>query len=183
MDIIYDPGTAGHDTGKYEITYGHRFALDTVGHLGLDAIAELSKSPHWQDRIRAEYLRHHRRVTLPDQFPCIYETPDSPNRAGTPMPDGFAWVTSPDEDLLHAVLADYQELWDCYTSQWGPNRRRIFEVGKLDGLSPHGVYRPGTTPEQVLATTMLLHEEMYRRAPLRIRKHHPMFEIWTGAQT
>lgn len=122
LQLSYKPNSAGIDTGRYELSH-HNFRDDQVATWSLDEIAYFLTSDHWEDRIRAELLRQHRRVTLPDQFPCIYETEDSPNQQRSSAHFRLhAWVKSSDISLLHAVLDCYQELWDCYTSQWGGRR-------------------------------------------------------------
>lgn len=173
LQLSYKPNSAGIDTGRYELSH-HNFRDDQVATWSLDEIAYFLTSGHWEDRIRAELLRQHRRVTLPDQFPCIYETEDSPNQQRSSAHFRLhAWVKSSDISLLQAVLDCYQELWDCYTSQWGAGARRTFAVGLHDGLDPHGVYRPGATPAQVIGSTMLTHPDMYRRASERLKRMHP----------
>ena len=166
LDIIYRPypeGVRTYDTGNGK----HWYRDDPViAAAGIEELTELASSPNWQDRIRAEIVRSSTRITLPDQFPVLYERADSPNRARS---GSFAtenpWVISPDIDMLEELLPRYQELWDSYTSQWGPASRRVMTVGLRDGLSPYGVYRPGTTPEQVLKRTLKVHPDMRRRAP------------------
>lgn len=144
----------------------------------------LSLSPHWEDRIRAAVLRVEQReaITLPDGFPCIYEPADSPKKAGLLRPAPFAWVVSPDEEMLHELLPLYRELWDAYENQWPHTPNRTFEVGRLNGLSPRGVYRPGTTPADVIGQTMLVHRDMYRTAPDHLREMHPLNEKWSRAR-
>lgn len=177
--LVYQPTTAGLDAGRYDVSYpGREFRDDLVALAVFPDLPVLASSPHWEDRVRAEVLRQRLRVTLPDQFPCIYETADSPNQRRHPNPQPHPWVISPDLDMLTALLPDYQDLWDSYTSQWGDDSRRTFAVGRLDGLKPHGVYRPGTTPEQVIGSTMLTHERMYHRAPERLRAMHPRHADW-----
>lgn len=178
VDLDYQPSTAGIDTGSYNLAHADSFRDDPVAQAGIDDLARLYASPHWEDRVRAELLRRRVQVTLPDQFPCIYERPDSPNNARSPKRPPFVWVVSPDIDMLARLLPDYQDLWDSYTSQWGPSSRRVFAVGRLDGLQPHRVYRPRTTPGQVMGSTMLTHEGMYGRAAERLRRMHPMYSVW-----
>jgi hypothetical protein len=179
-DLAYTPTTVGIDTGKYDVGQFANYRGDTVSEATVRNLADLATSEHWEDRIRAEVLRERIEIRLPDQFPCIYETADSPSRAGLAHPRPNPWVISPDIDMLHALLDDYQELWDAYTSQWGEKSRRTFAVGRLDGLKPHGVYRPGTTPEQVIGSTMLTHTDMYGRAPERLRAMHPQHATWVA---
>lgn len=173
--IAYEPNSAGLDVGRYDLGSFSHFRDDLVAQTGLVHLTGLASSPDWEDRVRAEVLRQRLRITLPDQFPCIYETVDSPSRSGSAhlKPHPHPWVKSPDITMLEALLSDYQELWDAYTSQWGLTSRRTFAVGRLDGLSPGGLFRPGTTPEQVIGSTMLTHTDMYRRAPERLRQMHP----------
>lgn len=171
--LRYRPNSAGIDTGRYDLGSLGGFTDDPVTHAGLTDLASLATSADWEDRVRAEVLRQRLTITLPDQFPCIYETPGSPNLARNKHKRPQPWVVSPDIDMLHALLADYQELWDSYTAQWGPTARRTFAVGRLDGVSPHGLYRPSTTPAQVIGSTMLTHTDMYRHAPERLRQVHP----------
>lgn len=182
MQLTYKPNSAGIDTGTYDLT-DHSFRGDPVACQSLNEIAHFLTSDHWEDRIRAELLRQQRSVTLPDQFPCIYETEDSPNqrRSGAHF-RLHAWVKSPDISLLRAVLDDYQELWDGYPAQWGPGARRTFAVGLHDGLSPYGVYRPGATPAQVIGSTMLTHPDMYRWASERLKRMHPNYPRWQKAK-
>jgi hypothetical protein len=143
-------------------------------HPSLQALL-LEFSPHWEDRIRAAALREHlhRDVTLPDGFPCIYEPAESPKRASVLNPAPFVWVASPDEEMLHKLLPLYRELWDSYENQWPHSENRQFVVGRLNGVSPRGVYRPGTTPAQVIGHTMLTHERMYGLAPAHLQQMHP----------
>jgi hypothetical protein len=141
----------------------------------------LSLSPHWQDRIRAAALKESFRdeITLTDGFPCIYEPATSPRNKGHLRPSNYAWVISPDEEMLHELLPLYRELWGSYEDQWPHTPNRTFEVGRLNGLSPFGVYRPGTTPAEVIGQTMITHTEMYRRAPEHLQRMHPLHEQWT----
>lgn len=181
--LVYQPDTAGLDVGRYNVNHpGREFRDDLIAASDFPDLPALASSPHWEDRVRAEVLRQRLRVSLPDQFPCIYETVDSPNRQRHLTPQPHPWVISPDLEMLTSLLPDYQELWDSYTSQWGDSARRTFAVGRLDGLKPNGVYRPGTTPEQVIGSTMLTHEDMYRRAPERLRAMHPRHADWDAAR-
>ncbi|BBX82235.1 hypothetical protein [Mycolicibacterium aubagnense] len=168
--ITYRPRPTDSDTGRYDLDHFDGFSADLSDEDGVSLIAVLAASPRWEDRVRAEVLRRRSKITLPDQFPCIYQTPDSPNRAGSKNPQPTPWVVSPDIAMLTSLLPDYQELWDSYTSRWGPGARRTFAVGRLDGLPTHNVYRPGTTPAQVLHSTLLTHSAMYTRAPERLRE-------------
>lgn len=157
--------------------------MTTTAAEALAQAAELARSPRWEDRVHAHQIVKATEVTLPDGFPCIFETADSPRRRGL-RAEPRAWVVSPDLGLLHALLPDYQELWDAYTSQWGPDSRRVFAVGTLDGLSPARVYEPGTTVEDVIGATLQTHgHEMYHRAPERLRAMHPRYEAWSKART
>ncbi|MCY1718512.1 hypothetical protein OVA26_16370 [Microbacterium sp. SL62] len=179
--LVYEPSTVGWDVKRF--TLGdtsplRRFPADAV----LAAAAEaadpmlemlmLSASPHWEDRIRAEALRGERAaaVTLPDRFPCIFEPADSPKKQGELSPRPFAWVVSPDEDMLRELLPLYRELWLSYEGQWPHSPNRTFEFGYLDGLAPRGVYRPGATVEDVIGSTFLTHADMYRLAPEHLRQ-------------
>lgn len=150
-------------------------------HLLLMEAAILAVSPHWEDRIRAEAIRQaaYNSITLPNGFPCIYEPADSPKGARNSNARVFHWVVSPDEAMLHELLPLYRELWDSYESQWPHSPNRTFEVGRLDAVLPHRVFRPGTTPEQVIGATMLTHTDMYRRAPQHLREMHPSHHQWT----
>ncbi len=181
-DLRYVPLAVGHDLGRYDLRTGRLFAGDEVMSTPIDDMVALSRSTHWEDRVRAELLRDNYEIVLPDGFPCLFETPNSPKQSGHQHPKPKPWVVSPDIAMLEALLPDYQELWDSYTSQWGPDRRRVFAVGRLDGLSTSGIYRPGTTPEQVIGSTMLTHTDMYRRAPERLRAMHPMHATWTAGR-
>lgn len=147
----------------------------------LDTAHELSLSEHWEDRLRAEALRQAagRNITLPDGFPCIYEPADSPRRATSNYPQPFAWVVSPDDAMLIELLPLYRELWAAYEAQWPNSPHRIFEFGRLDRLSVRSVYRPGTTVQQVIGSTMLTHTDMYRTAPAHLKTMHPLHEQWT----
>lgn len=177
QQLHYSP-SGGESRPKYDTSQWRCFREDPVAEASAADLDRLATSPHWEDRVRAEVLRQHLRVELPAQFPCIYETSDSPRRAGAMSPSPQPWVVSPDIEMLTVLLPAYQQLWDSYTSQWGPRSRRTFTVGRLDGLSAHGVYRPGVTPDQVIAATMVIHDGMYRRAPQHLRKLHPMHATW-----
>lgn len=180
LPLNYQPTTAGLDTGRYDVAATDAWGADAVTSASVDDLPRLADSPHWEDRIRAEVLRRNLAIRLPDQFPCIYETADSPTKSAHMHKRPTAWVISPDLDMLRALLDDYQELWDAYTSQWGATSRRTFAVGRLDGLTPHGVYGPGTTPEQVIGATMLTHSDMYARATERLRAMHPLHAQWAA---
>lgn len=166
--ITYRPNTAGIDTGRYNVTgiLVDEFRGDVVLESDIDDLAALAASESWEDRIRAEVLRNRLTITLPDQFPCLYETPDSRRRTDhRPHP----WVASPDMDMLVELLPDYQELWDRYTARRGLSHRRIFAVGRLDGIPPYRLYRPGVTAANVIGHAMLEVPEMYHTAPERLR--------------
>ncbi|ROR75984.1 hypothetical protein SAMN06295974_3871 [Plantibacter flavus] len=145
----------------------------------------LSSSPHWEDRVRAAALERHLRssIRLPDGFPCIYEPADSPRNAGLLRPRDEVWVASPDVNMLNELLPLYQELWTAYEDQWPHSPNRVFVVGRLDGVSPTSVYRPGTTPGTILGDTMLTHSDMYRRAPAHLKHHHPLHDQWAAARS
>lgn len=130
------------------------------------------ESPHWEDRIRAKalYLDLSGEITLPDGFPCIYEPADSPKRQGSNNPRPFVWIASADEDLLRDVLPLYRELWTSYEDQWPTSPNRTFELGRLDGVSPYQVFRPGATVADVIGATLLTHTEMYARAPKHLQE-------------
>lgn len=189
-DIAYSPSTVLIDGGGYKIeTTGLKdlYRYDPVLAVAQESdfpIAHelmLSLSPHWEDRVRAAALRRGARdpIVLPDGFPCIYEPASSPKNAGVLRPRDSAWVVSADVEMLEAVLPLYRELWDAYESQWPHTPNRAFEVGRLDGLTPYGVYRPGTTPEQVIGQTMMTHDGMYRTARDHLKAMHPLHAQWT----
>lgn len=179
--LAYTPPRVGIDTHTYALRFRDAFTADPVVRLGIDDLPSLATSPHWPDRVRAELLREQLSVTLPDQFPCLYETPDSPSQSRRKYPAPNPWVVSPDIDMLHLLLADYQQMWDAYTDQWGPASRRIFTVGRLDGLSPGQVYRPGATPADVIGHTMTVQgHDLYHRQDDRIRAMHPQHHQWTS---
>lgn len=182
MTLHYKPSTAGFDMGKYDMTLSGVFGSDVVTDYTQHDLPRLMASDNWEDRIRAEILRSRLSPTLPDQFPCIYETADSPSHSRHLNKRPHPWVVSPDIDMLQALLPDYQELWDSYTARWGESARRTMTVGRLDGLSPRGVYRPGATPAQVIGTTMLTHTDMCAKAPERLRAMHPQYERWQAAR-
>lgn len=184
-EIIYRPSKAGIDDHKFRIDlvnaaapYVHDgpFLNACDAELPAVQVALLSFSPHWEDRIRAAALRGSIRdeVTMPDGFPCIYEPADSPSRSNTLYPRSSVWVASPDEGMLHELLPLYRELWGAYEDQWPHSPNRTFQVGRLDGVSPRGVYRPGTTPAEVIGQTMLTHPDMRRTAPEHLRQMHPL---------
>lgn len=188
--ITYTTSTALYDDRRYiidQVNTHMRFAKDPVYATALDqdfptlATVMLSQSPAWEDRVRAANLYTSQRdlITLPDDFPCIYEPATSPRQAGVRFPQPHPWVVSPDEAMLCELLPLYQELWGTYEAQWPNSPMRHFEVGRLSGLSPNGVYRPGATPSQVIANTMLTHTGMYATAPEHLRKMHPQYEQWT----
>jgi len=193
VPVSYTPTSALLDNHQYRIesVSASDFADDAAfvdarenALPGLDVLL-LSVSPHWEDRIRASLLRETRadRITLPAGFPCIYEPADSPRNANRIHAEAFAWVVSPDVDMLHELLPLYQELWTAYENQWPHTPNRSFLVGTLDDLSPRSVYRPGTTPAEVIGTTMLTHTDMYRTAPEHLRVMHPLHEQWTAQRT
>jgi len=186
--LAYAPSTALLDDHHYSvnnINARSHFSDDSVITGAIDAdqplleIAMLAVSPHWEDRVRAAVVRASigTGITLPDDFPCIYEPADSPKKAGLKSPRPSAWVISADEAMLHELLPLYQELWDAYESQWHHSPNRTFKVGRLSGLSPYSVYRPGTTPAAVIGQTMLVHSDMYRTAPEHLRRMHPRFRL------
>jgi hypothetical protein len=183
-EINYTPSGLSHFDRTYDVGSPNStgFNSDPVARMGVEDLAGLATSPDWEDRVRGAWLKNRLEVTLPDGFPCIYERVDSPNhlRNGVPNPHAkpFAWVVSPDITMLENVLDDYQLAWDSYTSQWGPSSRRLLAVGRLDGLSAYGVFRPGTTPEQVIAKTLITHDGMYRRVPERLQAMHPQHAQW-----
>lgn len=189
VDLTYTPSAAGYEDRKFVfdgLNAARRFADDPVLHEArahdepLTEVQLLANSPHWQDRVRAKALLTSivRTITLPPGFPCIYEPADSPRKADHKYPEPFVWVASPDEEMLREVLPLYRELWASYESQWPTSPSRTFEVGRLDGISPHGVFRPGATPEDVIAATLITHSDMYRRAPEHLKKMHPMYDSW-----
>lgn len=181
--LSYEPNNVGIDSGDYRLDERGAFSEDWVSQSSLADIVELSESPNWEDRLRAEIIRSRARITLPDGFTCIYETPGSPSQSGFKFPREKAWVVSPDEEMLADLLPVYQDLWDHHTRQWGDASRRVFALGYLNGLSPRRVYRPGTTVAQVIGGTMLLHTDFYQTAPDYIRAMHPMHDVWTGAKS
>lgn len=144
----------------------------------------LSTSPDWQDRIRAAAAQTWLRdsITMPDGFSCIYEPATSPSQRGYKYPRDMVWLASPDENMLHELLPLYRELWASYESQWRSTPERTYEVGRLDGVAPSRVYRPGTTVEQVIGDTMLTHDGMYRHAPEHLRRMHPLHEQYQAAR-
>ena len=173
--LLFIPSTAG-DTRRYEVsglTAARYWRDDIVTDMSITDLARLAASDDWRDRIRAEQVRAATKITLPDGFPCIYETADSPSQkrssgiGGTPMTPSdstsrpYPWVVSPDLDMLTELLPEYQAMWDDYTEVmhpwWGPDSRRTFAVGHLDGLRATGVYRVGTTVDEVLRQTASLH--------------------------
>ena len=141
----------------------------------------LSLSTNWEDRIRAAAMRNSMitPVTLPDGFPCIYEPASSPHNKGRLRPRDHAWVKSADKAMLEELLPLYRELWAAYESGWPQATRRRFEIGALNGLSPYGVYRPGTTAAEVIGETMLTHTGMYATAPEHLKAMHPQHDQWT----
>lgn len=170
LDIAYRPYPSTvpyYSTGSSLLWYSDDVLISNSG---IDELSSLARSPHWQDRIRAELVRSSIRVSLPDQFPVLYERADSPNQTRSQKPRETHWVISPDLGMLEELLPLYQELWDSYTSQWGPQSRRVMEVGLRDGLPPHQVYLPGTTVDQVIAHTMRVHPDMAPRAPKWAKK-------------
>jgi hypothetical protein len=192
VPVGYTPTPALRDNHRYRIesVSADRFGEDAAfvdarenALPGLDVLL-LSVSPHWEDRIRAAALRETRadRITLPAGFPCIYEPADSPRNTDHVYAKAHAWVISPDVDMLHELLPLYQELWTAYEDQWPHTHNRSFTVGTLDNLSPLSVYRPGTTPAEVIGTTMLTHQDMYRIAPEHLRAMHPLHEQWTATR-
>ncbi|MFF2053856.1 hypothetical protein ACFVU2_19785 [Leifsonia sp. NPDC058194] len=190
LPLTYTPPSALVDTHTYNVADVNALAPfvgdDVLEHAATSKLPTLqtlllSLSPHWEDRIRAAVLRadQHQAITLPDGFPCIYEPADSPKNARALRATPFAWVVSPDEGMLHELLPFYRELWEAYENQWPHSPNRTFEIGRLDRLSPRGVYRPGTTPAEVIGHTMLTHRDMYRTAPEHLREMHPLHEQWS----
>lgn len=164
-ELIYEPGACdshrGFDFGRYG-----RFDGDPVTCMSLDDVPRLAASADWRDRVRAEQIIQTDKVFLPDGFPCIFETEDSPNQNRSPRTKHRssmayrAWVVSPDEDMLKELLPDYQALWDHHVlvdnAHWGPGARRTFAVGRANELRPQSMYRPGTTALQVLQSTIAI---------------------------
>lgn len=193
-DLAYLPSTALLDTKDYKLDgVNALYPFRNDGVLQSAAGAEdpftemvlLEASPHWQDRIRAKalHLNLADEVTLPDGFPCIFEPVDSPRNARHVNQRRFVWVASPDEDMLHELLPLYRELWAAYENQWPTTPNRSFVVGRLDGVSPYGVFRPGATPADVIGRTMLTHDGMYARAPEHLKRMHPRHEDWTRSRS
>jgi hypothetical protein len=189
--LSYAPSTALRDNHRYDLAnvntalpFRDDDTIESAAAAELPPLETLllSLSPRWEDRIRAAVLRleQHQSLALPDGFPCIYEPADSPRNEGVLRPRPHAWVVSPDEGMLHTLLPLYRELWAAYENQWPHSPNRTFEVGRLDGLKPYSVYRPGTTPEQVIGETMITHTDIYRTAPEHLRRMHPLHEQRTG---
>lgn len=189
-DLVYKPSTALIDTKDFTFNAAnslHPFRSDGV--LQAAAGAEdpfvemllLEASPHWQDRIRAKvmHLTTANDITLPDGFPCIYEPADSPKNERVLNPRPLIWVASPDEGMLRELLPLYRELWESYENQWPSTPNRTFEVGRLNGVAPYGVFRPGATAADVIGRTMLTHDGMYARAPEHLKQMHPRHKDWT----
>lgn len=153
-DIKYTPSTAGFDL-SYDISGYGRFGDDDVASMGWEDVESCATSPDWEDRVRAAHLLKRLKVTMPPGFVCIYERADSPEQQRDERFLRFAkdkpWVVSPDIDMLEELLPHLQELWDNYTSQWGPTARRVFAIGPLDDVPVYRVYRPGVTADEVLA--------------------------------
>lgn len=192
QELEYIRSSIGIDTHRYEIESVNaldRYPNDERIHAAIRAphahaeVAILAASPNWEDRIRAIAVRAalSRDITLPDSFPCIFEPAGTPNVAAWPRTSPFPWVVSPDEAMLRELLPLYRELWAAYENQWPHTPNRHFEVGRLDGLSPAQVYRPGTLPSDVIGTTMLVHDGMYARAPEHLRAMHPLHAQWEAA--
>jgi len=188
--IAYAVSESSRDDHRYTFQHGGSFEGDDV--FDRAAAAELpavqatllSLSPRWEDRIRAAAVRESIRteIVMPNGFPCIYEPADSPNNAGHLYPRASAWVASPDLTMLQELLPLYRELWSAYQGQWPGSPKRAFEVGTMNRVSPGGVYRPGTTPAQVIGETMIIHEDMYRTAPAHLREMHPLHAQWTASR-
>jgi hypothetical protein len=183
-ELLYRSGSAPDNEHKFNLEpvgVHRRFAYDGVFAHATESEAPLahqlllSLSPHWEDRIRAVALQRFLRdeITMPNGFPCIYEPANSPRNAEALNPKPFVWVASPDEAMLHELLPLYRELWDSYEAQWSHTPNRTFEVGRLNRVAASGVYRPGTTPVDVISQTMLTHSDMYRTAPDHLRQMHP----------
>lgn len=192
-DLAYTPSTALLDTKDFKLEGVNTLSpFRNDGVLQAAAGAEdplvemllLEASPHWQDRIRAKamHLTTANGIRLPDGFPCIYEPANSPRNERVLNPRPFIWVASPDEDMLHELLPLYRELWESYENQWPSTPNRTFEVGRLNGVAPYGVFRPGATAVAVIARTMLTHDRMYARAPQHLREMHPLHERWTASR-
>ena len=188
-DLGYTPSTAMLDMKDYRLdSVGalRPFRNDSVLHSAAGAenplveLLLLEASPRWQDRIRAKALQLAlaNDVTLPDGFPCIYEPRDDRRSSAR----NYVWVASPDEGMLHELLPLYRELWASYESQWPNSPNREFVVGRLDGVSPYKVFRPGATPADVIARTMLTHDGMYARAPEHLKQMHPRHKDWTRSR-
>lgn len=193
VPIEYTPDEVGLDNHRYSmdsVNTLRRYSVDeqiqNAAHAGLPhvEIAVLAQSPHWKDRVRAAAVRAslYEEITLPDGFPCIYEPANSPRMARVLSPRPQAWVVSPDEGMLRELLPLYRELWGAYESQWPTSPNRHFEVGHLDGLSPNGVYRPGTTAADVIGATMITHDGIYARAPEHLRAMHPLHTQWEASK-
>jgi hypothetical protein len=185
--LSYTPSTVLMDNHQYKIESVNAssryeddamFQRSDLDDLPFLEVALLSYSPHWEDRIRAAVVREMVRdeITMPDGFPCIYE-PAKSNRNAP-----FVWVASADETMLQELLPLYRELWSAYEDQWPNTPNRVFEIGRLNNVSPHGIYRPGTTPEQVIGETMITHSDMYRRAPEHLKKLHPQHASWVESR-
>lgn len=174
MTLNWTTSTAG-DSHRYELGTYIGFRDDEVAAMGIDDIARLAQSPDWEDRLRGQYLLNHCKILLPDGFPCIFEPVDSPAQSHNGrLARVTPWVVSPDQDMLTDLLPEYQAMWDDYVlvqhHWWGPDARRTFVVGTLDELPSHGVFRVGTTVDDVLRKTANLHG---MRLPERLRGDVP----------
>lgn len=187
--IEYLPSSVGLDSHRYTIDQvntlrnypaDERITAAVAAEFPHVEIELLGSSPHWEDRIRAEAVSAalRKEITLPDGFPCIYEPVDSPNMARVLHPRPNPWVVSPDMGMLEELLPLYRELWAAYENQWPHTPNRVFEVGRLDDLPARAVYRPGTTPAEVIGATMVTHDGIYARAPEHLRRMHPLHERW-----
>ncbi|WP_311245264.1 MULTISPECIES: hypothetical protein [unclassified Microbacterium] len=179
--ISYQQSTVLYDTVQYTLENVNALSRFRGDHVLVEArnaehpyleMMMLAASPHWEDRIRAKalHLDLDREITLPDDFPCIYEPADSPRRRSAHHAKPFVWVASADEALLHQVLPHYRELWDSHQAQWPHSPNREFVVGRLSGIEPYAVFRPGATIADVIGKTLLTHPDMYERAPKHLQE-------------
>jgi len=124
----------------------------------------MAMSPHWQDRIRAAVIHNNiaRPIAMPPKMFCIYEPADSPKKANLLNPRTTVWISSTDEQMLTELLPIYQRMWAAYENQWPTSPNREFTLGQLDNVEPYRVYRPGTTIEDVISSTLIAHSGMVR---------------------